>query len=137
METISHSEMVHAPLSDVWKHLLYKIDNPQYFVPHVSEVEILEKNEEATIRKMMVAMPAQTMTIIEKITAVPYCVKFEIIEHPTFTGYVENYAELIDANTTCLTYVMQWHNKLLNTSANNAEILEAAVNKSKQYIEKS
>ena len=133
--TIVHTEIVHASLNDVWQHLLFKIDNPQHFVPNVSDVEILEKTKDATIRKMSVAMPNQTITIIERITAKPYLVKFEIIEHPTFTGYVNNLAEGIDGQQTRLTYTMCWLNKVTNESANNIEILRAAVNKSKQYIE--
>lgn len=136
METlISHTEIVKASLADVWKHLLFKIDQPQHFVPHVSDVEILEKNEGATIRKMTVSLPEKTMTIIEKITATPYLVKFEIIEHPFFTGYVDNVAEAIDLETTRLTYSMNWLNKATQESANNRDILKAAVQKSKQYIE--
>lgn len=135
--TISHTEIIDASIHDVWKHLLYKIDHPEHFVPNVSDVEILEKNEAATIRKMTVAMPTQTMTIVEKITATPYLVKFKIIEHPTFTGYVDNLAEAIDAHTTRLTYTMSWLNKATNTPANNMDILKAAVQKSKQYIEQA
>ena len=134
--TVSHTEIVNAPLHEVWKHLLFKIDNPQYFVPNVSDVQILEKTEEATIRKMTVTMPDKAMTISEKITAAPYWVKFEIMEHPMFTGYVTNLAEEIDGQSTRLTYTMNWENKITHESANNIEILKAAVNKSKDYIEK-
>ena len=133
--TITYSEIVNASLSDVWKHLLFKIDNPQHFVPNVSDVDILEKTEDATIRKMTVAMPNQTMTIIENITAKPYLVTFEIKEHPTFTGYVNNLAEEMDEHQTRLTYTMCWINKVTHQSANNSDILKAAVQKSKHYIE--
>ena len=133
--TISHTEIIDASLNDVWKHLLFKINHPEHFVPNVSGVEILEKNEVATIRKMTVTMPTQTMTIVEKITATPYLVKFEIIEHPTFTGYIDNQAEAIDEYATRLTYMMCWLNKATNTPANNLDLLKAAVQKSKQYIE--
>ncbi len=134
--TVSHTEIVNASLHEVWKHLLFKIDNPQYFVPNVSDVQILEKTAEATIRKMTVTMPDKAMTISEKITASPYWVKFEIMEHPMFIGYVTNLAEEIDEQSTRLTYAMNWHNKITHESANNIEILKAAVNKSKDYIEK-
>lgn len=125
--TISHTEIINASIDVVWKYLLIKIDQPQHFVPHVSDVEILEKNEEATIRKMTVGLPSQTMVITEKITASPYLVKFEIIEHPVFTGYVDNFAEAIDSHTTRLTYTMCWFNKTTQEPANNMEILKAAV----------
>lgn len=133
--TISHTKIISASIHDVWKHLLYKIDHPEHFVPNVSGVEILEKNEVATIRKMTVTLPTQTMTIVEKIIAAPYIVKFEIMEHPTFTGYVDNQAEVIDEYATRLTYTMCWLNKTTNSPANNMDILKAAVQKSKQYIE--
>jgi hypothetical protein len=133
--TISHTEFIDASINDVWKHLLYKIDHPEHFVPNVSGVEILEKNEVATIRKMTVTLPTQNITIVEKITATPYLVKFKIKEHPSFTGYVDNLAEVVDEHTTRLTYKMCWLNKATNTSANNIELLKAAVQKSKQYIE--
>ncbi len=64
--TISHSEIIDASIHDVRKHVLFKIDHPQHFVPNVSGVEILEKNGAATIRKMTVTLPTQTMTVIEK-----------------------------------------------------------------------
>ncbi len=135
--TISHTEIIDAYIHDVWKHLLFKIDHPEHFVPNVSGVEILEKSAAAAIRKMTVAMPTQTMTIVEKITATPYLVKFEIIEHPTLTGYVDNLAEAIDEQATRLTYTMCWLNKITSTPANNMDILKAAVQKSKQYIEQA
>lgn len=132
---VSHTEIVQAPLHEVWKHLLFKIDNPQYFVPNVSDVQILDKTDETTLRKMTLTMPDKTMTISEKITASPHWVKFEIMEHPMFIGYVTNLAEEIDEQNTRLTYTMNWHNKITHESANNLDILKAAVNKSKQYIE--
>ena len=133
--TISHTKIINAPIKEVWKHLLFKIDHPQHFVPNVSGVEILEKNNAATIRKMTETLPTQTITIIENITATPYLVKFKIIEHPTFTGYVDNLAEAIDEHTTRLSYTMSWLNKATHTAANNMDLLTAAVQKSKQYIE--
>lgn len=133
--SISYTEIINAPLQEVWEHLLFKIEQPQHFVPNVSNVIILEKNKDATLRKMTVSLPNQTMTIIEKITAIPYCVKFEIIEHPTFSGYVDNNAIALSDNTTQLTYTMCWINTLTQASANNSEILKAAVLKSKHFIE--
>lgn len=138
METIiSHTEIVNAPLTKVWEHLLFKINHPQYFVPNVSEVEILEKSTEFTIRKMTVKMPNQEMTIIEKITSKNYQVNFEIIQHPIFSGYVNNIAEPINENSTKLTYTMCWLNTSNQTPANNMEVLKGAVIKSKEYIEQS
>ncbi len=136
--TISHSERVYAPLLKVWEHLLFKIDNPDKFVPGVSNVEILEKSAASTIRKMNVAMPTGAIVLTEKITAAPYWVRFEIIEHPSLSGYIENHAEAIDENTTLLTYHMNhmsWAQTANNQTANNPEILKSAVLKSKHFIE--
>ena len=138
METkISHTEIVNASLYDVWQHLLYKIDHPEKFVPNVSDVEVIEKNVETTLRKMKITMPDKSMTIIEKIIASPYVVRFEIMEHPTVKGYVENLAEAVNEKSTKLTYIMNWQNTLDNSPANNADMLKAAVNKSKLFIEES
>ncbi len=132
--TISYSERVHAPLQKVWEHLLFKIDNPDKFVPGVSNVEILEKSAATTIRKMNVAMPTGATVFTEKITAAPYWVRFEIIEHPSLSGYIENHAEAIDENTTLLTYHM--NHMSWSETANNPEILKSAVLKSKHFIER-
>ena len=86
---------------------------------------------------MGISIPHKTITIVEKITASPFMIRFEIIEHPVVNGYVENHAEMIDENTTRLTYIMNWKNKTDNSSANNLEMLKAAVLKSKLYMEEN
>lgn len=138
METsISYSETVNAPLNKVWQHLLYKIDHPEKFVPHVSDVVVIEKNTQCTIRQMKINMPDNIISIVEKITAIPYIVRFEIIEHPDVRGYVENHAEAINEHTTRLTYTMNWQKKSDNASANNLDILKRAVILSKNYMEEN
>ena len=138
METsISHSEIVNASLNKVWQHLLYKIDHPEKFVPHVSDVVVIEKNTEAIIRQMKINMPDNAIIIVEKITASPYVVRFEIMEHPDAKGYVENHAESINEHTTRLTYTMNWQKKSNYGSANNPDILKTAALKSKNYIEEN
>lgn len=62
--TISHTEIIDASIHAIRKNVLFKIDHIQYFAPNVSGVEILEKNEAATIRKMTVTLPTQTMTVV-------------------------------------------------------------------------
>ena len=42
--------IVKAPLENVWRHLIFKIENPENFVPGISDVFILEKNDWAGIR---------------------------------------------------------------------------------------
>ncbi|MDI1356331.1 MAG: DUF1857 family protein [bacterium] len=133
--TIHHSETVQAPLQKVWEHLLYKIDHPENFVPGVSNVKILEKSADATLRKMDLTMPVGTNSVTEKITATPYCVRFQIIEHPLVKGYVENYAKALNEHSTLLTYVMNWEFRENRQTANNSDLLKSAVIKSKNYIE--
>lgn len=136
MQTITHSEIVKAPIEKVWEALVLKIEQPQYFVPNVSDVIILEKTEEFIIRQMSMKAGDIKMDMIEKISASPYIVRFDIISHPKNTGYVLNEASPIDANSTLLTYTMCWQDKINNTPSNNPEILKAAVILSKEFIEK-
>ena len=51
--------IVKAPLENVWRHLIFKIENPENFVPGISDVFILEKNDNFVLRKMMECVPAQ------------------------------------------------------------------------------
>ena len=132
---ISHQEIVNAPIEKVWDHLIYKIEHPQYFVPNVEEVEVLEKKASYTIRKMKLKMPDQTLFIVEKITWSTHQVRFEITEHPTLEGFVDNFVEAITNESTLLTYKMNWQNKITKSSANNLDILKSAVLKSKNFIE--
>ncbi len=43
---------VSAPLEVLWKLLVDKIEHPQVYVPGVSEVKILEKDAQSTLREM-------------------------------------------------------------------------------------
>lgn len=96
---ISYSAIAKASLKDVWEHFIYKIDNPQHFVPGVSNVIIKEKNEFYVIRQMDIQMQDKPKnTVVEKITFTPYHVKFEIMEHPLFSGHVDNFAEFVSDN---------------------------------------
>jgi len=136
MQIITHSEIVNAPIEKVWNALVLKIEQPQYFVPNVSDVYIMEKTEKFMIRQMTLQAGDIKMEMVEKITSSPYIVRFDIISHPKNTGYVLNEASSIDANSTLLTYTMCWQDKIEHTPSNNPEILKAAVMLSKEFIEK-
>jgi ABC-type molybdate transport system ATPase subunit len=135
MQIITHSEIVNAPIENVWNALVLKIEQPHYFVPNVLDVSIMEKTEDYVIRKMSLQAGDLKMELVEKITSSPYIVRFDIISHPKNTGYVLNEASSIDATSTLLTYTMYWQDKIDNSSSNNLAILKAAVMLSKEFIE--
>ncbi len=132
---ISHTEIVNAPLETVWEALVLKIEQPQFFVPNVSNVVILEKTEEFVIRQMTLQAGEIQMELVEKITNSPYLVTFEIVSHLKNKGYILNEAIPLDEKTTQLTYTMCWQDKETLLSSNNLEILKAAVKLSKEVIE--
>lgn len=131
----SFSTSVNASLENVWKHLTFKIEHPEAFVPGVSGVTILEKNEEFVIRQMNITMNGTISKVVEKITSEPFCVRFELLEHSKFTGYVDNEAIAISENETQITYTMNWVDKQTQIAYENPEIMKNAVLKTKEYIE--
>lgn len=134
---ISYSAIAKASLIDVWEHFIYKIDNPQHFVPGVSNVIIKEKNEFYVIRQMDIQMQDKPKnTVVEKITFTPYHVKFEIMEHPLFSGHVDNFAEFVSDNETKISYAMHWKNNLTGEMQNNESIVKDAVIKTIDFITK-
>lgn len=133
----SFSTNVNASLENVWKHLIFKIEHPEAFVPGVSDVIILDKNQEFVIRQMNINVNEITTKVVEKITSVPFCVRFELLEHPKFTGYVDNEALAISENETQITYTMNWVDKETQIAYENPEIMKNAVLKTKEYIETS
>ncbi len=132
---VSHSETVNAPLSTVWEHFIYKIEHPEHFVPGVSNVVIREKTDDYVVRAMDIALPGGSKaTVVEKITWAPYWVKFEILEHPVYTGHVDNLAEAISDNETKITYALHWVNKTTGEAFSNQEGPKSAVLKTVEYI---
>lgn len=130
----SYSKNIPLPIAIVWKHFLLKINHPENFVPGVSNVIIKEKNENFVVRAMDIALPSGTATVVEKITATPYTVKFLIVEHPVFTGYVDNVAEMISENETKITYSLNWVNKATGEPMLDEEIVKNAVLKSIDFM---
>ena len=132
---VDYSQIALASLKDVWEHFIFKIDNPQYFVPGVSNVLIKEKHDDYVIRQMDIQLPnSEKVTVVEKITYAPYHVKFEIIEHPIYTGHVDNFAEAISETETKITYAMHWKNKLTLEDFTNQTPVKEAVIKTIDYI---
>lgn len=134
---IQFSTIVKASLEKVWQHLIFKIEKPENFVPGVSDVIILDKNEDFVIRKMTITTEGNATTLVEKITFVPHKVRFLLIEHPKFEGYVDNDIKAISENETEMTFTINWKDKATQSEFDNLEMLKSAVLKTKNYIEEN
>jgi len=80
---------VNTSFSNVWKHLLRKIDQPQLYIPGVKDVKILSKEDNVTLRQM--TLPSgktikEMITVEEKIQEII----FTLVDHPLFEGDVYN-----------------------------------------------
>ena len=132
---ISHSTVIPISIENVWKHFLIKIAHPENFVPGVSNIEILNEEPSEIHRAMDIQTPnAPTIRFTEKITWSPYIVKFEIVDHPFHTGYVDNIAEKVSENETKITFTLNWKNKVTGENFTQLEIITNAVNKTATYI---
>lgn len=134
---VQYSTTVKAPLEKVWKHMLLKIEQPENFVPGVNDVIILEKKEDFVTRQMTITTAETVTTLVEKITFVPYKVRFLLMEHPKFEGYVDNDIKFISENETEMTFTINWNDKSTQSEINNQEMVKNAVLKTKIYIEKN
>jgi hypothetical protein len=132
---ISYTAMVNQPIDKVWKHFINKIEHPENFVPGVSNVKILESTKDYVIREMDIKTPTgENIRLKEKITFSPYWVKFLILEHPIYEGYVENLAESISENKTAITYTLSWMNKETSEVFKQHEMIQNAVLNTVDYI---
>ena len=132
---ISYSENIKVPLDVVWQHFIYKIEHPEHFVPGVSNVSIKENNDAYIIREMDIEPDGGLkVRLIEKITYSPYWVKFLIIDHPVYSGYVDNIAERISDNETKITFSLNWTNKETGETFSNQEMIKNAVLKTVAFI---
>ncbi len=133
---VHFTTIVNASLEKVWEQLLLKIDNPQNFVPGVSNVQILEKTHALVTRQMTITTAENTTILKEEITFIPYKVRFLLLEHPTMQGYVDNDIKYISENETEMTFTINWKDKTTQTEINNQDLVKKAVLKTKEYIEK-
>jgi hypothetical protein len=123
---VSHSEIIQVPIEKVWEHFIYKIENPQHFVPGVSNAVIHEKTSDHVLRSMDVTNPAGAKSaLVEKITSAPY---------PMYEGHVDNLAEKISDTETRITYSIHWKNKETGEAFANADMPKMAVLKTVDYI---
>ena len=132
---VQYSTIVNASLEKVWQHLILKIEKPENFVPGVSDVIILEKKEDFVTRKMTITTEGNATTLVEKITFVPYKVRFLLLEHPKFEGYVDNDIKPISENETEMTFTINWKDKTTQSEFDTQEMVKNAVLKTKTFIE--
>ena len=132
---VQYTTIVNAPLEKVWEQLLYKIEKPENFVPGVSDVILFEKNTDFVSRQMTVTTAENTTILKEKITFIPYKVRFLLLEHPSIEGYVDNEIRAISENETEMTFTINWIDKTTKTEINDFEMVKNAVLKTKNFIE--
>jgi Domain of unknown function (DUF1857) len=135
---ISYTENISLSLEAVWEHFIFKIEHPENFVPGVSNVQIIEKAADYVIRSMDLVNPeGHQVTLLEKITFSPYWVKFSILEHPIYEGFVDNLAEAVSENETRITYSLHWVNKMNGEVFSNEAMIKGAVQKSIAFMNAS
>jgi ribosome-associated toxin RatA of RatAB toxin-antitoxin module len=134
---VHYTTIVNASLEKVWEHLILKIEKPENFVPGVSDVIILEKKEDFVNRKMTITVEGNATTLVEKITFIPYKVRFMLLEHPKFEGYVDNDIKYISDTETEMTFTINWKDKTTQSEFDNTEMVKNAVLKTKNYIEEN
>jgi ribosome-associated toxin RatA of RatAB toxin-antitoxin module len=134
---VHYTTTVNASLEKVWQHLILKIEKPENFVPGVSDVIILDKNEDFVNRKMTITVEGNATTLVEKITFAPYKVRFLLLEHPKFEGYVDNDIKAISDNETEMTFTINWKDKTTQSEFDNSEMVKNAVLKTKNHIEEN
>jgi hypothetical protein len=134
---VQYTTSVNASLELTWKNLLDKIDNPQNFVPGVSDVIISEKNTDFVLRQMTVTNDKGSTILKEKITFEPYKVRFLLLDHAKLEGYVDNDIKAISDKETEMTFTIHWIDKVTKLEINDFELVKNAVLKTKDYIENS
>jgi ribosome-associated toxin RatA of RatAB toxin-antitoxin module len=134
---VQFTTIVNASLEKVWQHLILKIEKPENFVPGVSDVIILEKKGDFVTRKMTITTAENATTLVEKITFVPYKVRFLLLEHPKFEGYVDNDIKPISENETEMTFTINWKDKTTQSEFDTQEMVKNALLKTKKYIEEN
>ena len=132
---ITYSEKTNVNIDKVWDHLVYKIKHPENFVPGVSHVIIKEETTDYVLREMDIQQAdGVTFRLTEKITHAPYWVKFEIIEHPIYLGYVDNMIKKISESESEITFSLLWKHKETGDIFTNQEIVKNAVIKTITHI---
>lgn len=88
MRQASFNATIHAPRKTVWQLLLDKVENPDSYIPGVTEVNILERYEDGVLREVR----TQGMVLKERVTLDEAHgeIRYLLLEHPLFSGQVIN-----------------------------------------------
>lgn len=86
MPHVTCSEVVETDIQTLWQVFLDKVENPQRYMQFVKETRFPEDTEDYVVREII----TDDMTLTEKITLDEKMgeVKFELVDHPLFEGYV-------------------------------------------------
>jgi hypothetical protein len=78
--------LVHAEHDTLWNLLLDRLQNPQRFIPGVTEARVIEKEGTVSVREMKL----HGDLVRERLTVLPYDseIRHELLEHPQFTGTI-------------------------------------------------
>ena len=87
------------------------------------------------MRQMNLTNPqGEEITLVERITHIPYEVCYAIEEHPKYKGYVLNRAVAINQEETTITYSIYWQDIETDVWYAEEETVKNAVLKTLAYI---
>jgi hypothetical protein len=77
---------VHSEHETLWKLLMDRVQNPERYLPGVSEVRFLEQSDEVMVRELKL----HGEVVRERIVIKPFEgeLRHELLEHPQFTGVI-------------------------------------------------
>lgn len=131
---------VNAPAATLWTMMREKMERPDKYVPGVQKVEIVQRFDEGSIERVMVAGGGdQAKTIHEIITADDrtMTVVFKLKDDPIYTGFVIN-TVFEDEGHVWLDYTMHWTPKDIGAQIEEpdfAEVVKESVLKAKAMAE--
>jgi hypothetical protein len=86
MRQLTHSTEIHAPLGTVWNILVKRIEHGGEFPPGARHVLVLERQGNTLLRELR----GYGITMRERVTMDRQGgeIRYDLLEHPLFTGYV-------------------------------------------------
>ncbi len=103
-------EVIGAPAGAVWAMMREKIERPEKYVPGVTSVDIVDRFDDGSVERVMVARTgAGDKTIHEIISAsdATRTVVFVLKDDPDFYGFISNTVFETGAGTV-LDYTVNW-----------------------------
>ena len=78
--------LVHAEHDTLWNLLLDRLQNPERFIPGITETRVLETKDNVTVREMKL----HGDLVKERVTVHPHEseIRHDLLEHPLFTGSI-------------------------------------------------